>query len=120
MGSETAINQDYLKAKELCSFGYRGAHRLGTVRELLNISLWIPENIATFDVPILLFHGLYDKITTPTGSIKAFNAIKNTDKEIILLPNSEHNLLVENNPDDLTPNFVYVKMLNWIDNHNFV
>ena len=75
--------------------------------------MWIPNNKSNFDVPILLFHGIHDKITTPTCSIIAFNSIINKEKEIILLPNSEHNLLVENNPDDLTTNFVYVKILNW-------
>lgn len=75
MGSETVINQDYIKAKELCPYGYKGSHRLGTIRKLLNVSLWIPNNISNFDVPILLFHGLHDKITTPICSIIAFNYI---------------------------------------------
>lgn len=118
MGNETVINQDYIKAKELCPYGYKGAHRLGTVRELLNVSLWIPENINKLVVPLLLFHGLCDKITTPSGSLKAYDYIQNSDKEIILLPNTEHNLLVGNNPDDLTPNYVYAKITNWINLHN--
>lgn len=117
MSSETVINQDYIKAKELCPYGYIGSHRLCTVRELLNVSLWIPNNITNFNVPLLLFHGLCDKITTLVGSQQTFNSIQNNNKEMIILPNSEHNLLVENNPDDLTPNFIYVKILKWFDTH---
>jgi alpha-beta hydrolase superfamily lysophospholipase len=117
MDSETAINKDYINAKETCEYGYKGAHRLGTVRELLNVSLWIPENINKLTTPVLLFHGLCDKITTPAGSLKAFNCINTDDKEIVLLPNSEHKLLIENNPDDLTPHFVYSRILNWLESH---
>jgi len=115
--SKTSINQDYIKNRNLCSYSYKDSHRLGTVRELLNVSLWISNNISNFNVPILLLHGLNDKITTPSGSIIVFNSIINKKKELVVLPNSEHNLLVNNNPDDLTPNFIYVKILNWIESH---
>lgn len=120
MGSETVINQEFLDAKENCPYGYRGAHRLGTVRELLKISLWLPENVETINYPTIFFHGLHDRITTPSGSIDSFNKIKNKNKELVLFPESEHCLLVPNNYDDLTPNFIYVKILDWIEKNNSI
>ena len=118
MGSEVVINQDFITAKELCPYGYKGLHRLGTVREILKISLWLPDNINTINYPTLFFHGLHDKITTPSGSIQTFQMIDNNNKELILFPESEHCLLVPNNFDDLTPNFIYAKILNWIEKNN--
>jgi acylglycerol lipase len=115
MGIQTAINQDFINAKESCPYNYHSAQRLGTVRELYKISLSIGEQMNKINKPILLFHGLNDKITTPIGSKKAFENIMYTDKELIILPNSEHCLLVPNNSDDLTPNFIYAKIFDWIN-----
>lgn len=117
LGEESVINYDYITAKNKCSFSYKGCHRLATVREIYNTSIWIPENSHKIDKPILLFHGSHDKITTPQGSIKVFNSIKTQDKEIIILPESEHSLLVPDDCYDLTPNFIYSKILNWLQNH---
>lgn len=116
MGIETAINQAFIDAKESCPYNYHSAQRLGTVRELYNVSLTIGEQMDKLDKPILIFHGLKDKITTPHETKKAFENIMYTDKELILLPNSEHCLLVPNNSDDLTPNIIYAKILDWINN----
>ena len=49
--------------------------------------------------------------------LNVFEKIKSTDKEIVILPESEHCLLVPSSHDDLTPNFVYIKILDWLDKH---
>jgi alpha-beta hydrolase superfamily lysophospholipase len=117
MSSETTVNTDFIMAKNLCPYGFRGPHRLCTVRELFKISLWIPDNVHDIKLPLILFHGLRDKITTPSSSINVFEKIKSTDKEIVILPESEHCVLVPNSHDDLTPNFIYIKILDWLERH---
>lgn len=118
LGSETTVNTEFIEAKNSCPYGFRGPLRLCTVRELFQVSLWIPENASQVTIPVLLFHGLRDKITTPNGSMKVFEKIKSVDKEIVILPDSEHCVLVPNSHDDLTPNFVYIKILNWLEKRN--
>jgi len=118
LGSETTTNPDFIEAKNSCPYGFRGPLRLCTVRELYHVSLWIPENAYQVNLPLLLFHGLRDKVTTPNGSMQVFNKISSVDKEIIILPESEHCVLVPNSRDDLTPNFVYIKILDWLEKHN--
>lgn len=117
MSSETTVNADFIIAKNLCPYGFRGPHRLCTVRELFKVSLWIPENVREINIPLILFHGLRDKITTPSGSINVFKKIKSVDKELVILPESEHCILVPSSHDDLTPNFIYIKILDWLDRH---
>lgn len=116
MASESAQNIDYLNARGVCCYSYKGAHRLGTVREILKICNYIQDNNETFNYPLLLFHGINDKITTPGDSVVFFNTIKSLDKELVLLDGSEHNLLIENNFEDLKPNFILAKITNWINN----
>lgn len=109
-------NKEYNIAKELCQYSYKGSQRLSTVRELYLNSLWIVDNADQIDIPILIFHGLNDKITTPNGTQIVFNKIKSIDKELILLDQSEHSLLVPNHKDDLTPNFIIAKSISWLNN----
>lgn len=109
--------KDYINAKKNCIYRYRGAHCLCTLRELYNISLWIPENIKTIDKPVILFHGSGDTITSPADSIKIMDRIYNKNNELILLDTNEHSLLVPKNYDDMIPNFVYGKILEWLENN---
>jgi len=117
MSNENVINEEYKEARNLCPFSYKGSQRLSTVRELYLNCLWLPNNIQNIDIPILIFHGLNDKITTPSGTKTVFEKIKSFDKELILLSQSEHCLLVPNNNDDLTPNFIIAKTVVWLNNH---
>jgi acylglycerol lipase len=118
MSNENVINKEYIEARQSCPFSYKGSQRLSTVRELYFNSLWIQDNAQYIDIPILIFHGLNDKITTPVGTKNVFEKINSYDKELILLPQSEHCLLVPNNNDDLTPNFIIAKTVIWLNNHS--
>ena len=109
-------NKEYNIAKELCQYSYKGTQRLSTVRELYLNSLWIVDNADQIDIPILIFHGVNDKITTPNGTQIVFNKIKSNDKELVLLDQSEHSLLIPNHKDDLTPNFIIAKLISWLNN----
>ncbi len=117
MASENVINKEYINAKILCTYTFKGSQRLSTVRELYLNCLWLPNNSHKITIPILIFHGLKDKITTPNGTISVFEKIKSDDKELVLLSQSEHSLLVANNNDDLTPNFIIAKLVVWLNNH---
>ncbi len=113
--SETTTNNEFIKAKNTCLYSFKGPLRLCTVRELFNVSLEIPEQVDKITIPLILFHGLKDKVTTPIGSKIVFDKIKSTDKELVILSESEHCVLIPKNPDDLTPNYVYAKILSWLE-----
>jgi alpha-beta hydrolase superfamily lysophospholipase len=118
----TSRNKKYTQAKFLSPYTYRGPHNLATIRELYNISMWIPDNCGHIQKPLLLFHGLNDTVTTPSGSINMFYSIgsnyKHKNNELILIENAEHCLLIPNSVDDLTPNYIYNKILSWIEKTN--
>jgi alpha-beta hydrolase superfamily lysophospholipase len=113
--SDSSSNSEYLKIKNMCNQTYKPPYMLCTIREIYNISSWIPNNVADIEIPILIFYGLNDKLI-PFDSVKTtFEKIKFSDKELIILPESEHLILVPNTSDDLTPYFVYIKILNWLN-----
>ncbi len=117
MGKYSPINSLYYFAKSQSKYLYKGLHRLCTIRELYNISLWLPENIHKFNKPFIIFHGLNDKVTTPEGSKHMYKTVNHNDKELILIPDSPHCLLEPHKYDDLLPNYIYVKILEWLDKH---
>lgn len=118
--SETTTNIDYINAKKNCKYNFNDTHYLCTVRELFLFSLWINNNnlIKQIKTPLIIFHGLQDKITTPQGSIKLFSLLKTNKKSIVLLPKSNHCLLIPFSSDDLTPYYIYCKILDWLQQHN--
>lgn len=108
------LNKDYIKAKNENDYFYNGKHRLSTGRELIKISEWIDENAILFDKPILLFHGTKDYVTSTKITQKIFEKIKSTNKELYLLEGCYHILLLDNFKDSMIPEFVMVKVINWI------
>jgi alpha-beta hydrolase superfamily lysophospholipase len=113
--SDSSINLEYMNNKKLCNHTYKPPYMLCTIREIYNISLWIPNNVADIEIPILIFYGLNDKLI-PFDSVKTtFEKIKFSDKELIILPESEHCILIPNTNYDLTPYYVYIKILNWLN-----
>jgi acylglycerol lipase len=108
--------KDYVEAKKKCKYRYKDAHSLCTLSELYNISMWIPNNINNIDIPVILFHGTGDTITSPSDSKKLMDRIYNKKNELILLDTNEHTLLVPKNYDDMIPNMVCGKILEWLEN----
>jgi acylglycerol lipase len=116
MGTENVNNKDYIDARDKCPYGFKGSHRLATAREMYLNSLWTPNNAHLINKPILIFQGEHDKITTPFGTQTVYEKIPQTiNKELVLLPNSEHCLLVQDNADDLTPNYIISKIICWLE-----
>jgi len=117
LSKKTIINEDFIKARSLCKYNYQGTHRLATIRELYKISLWIPENAYMIETPIIIFHGDNDIVTTPNGSINVYNNINIMDKELVIIENGDHSLLLPKDDGDMTSSFIMAKMLKWLDKH---
>ena len=113
---DSSVNTKYLINKMKCNNTYKPPYMLCTMREIYNVSLWISENISKIKIPILIFYGLRDKIIPFDCIKKTFEKIKSSDKELVILPETQHCILVPNTNDDLTPHFVYIKILNWMNN----
>jgi alpha-beta hydrolase superfamily lysophospholipase len=118
LSKKSVYNSDFLKARKICKYNYQDSHRLATVRELYKITLWIPENAHKIDIPIIFFHGEQDTVTTPNGSIDIYNKINIQDKEIVIIDDADHSLLVPKNDSDMIPNFVLMNILKWLENHS--
>lgn len=112
---ETCKNKQYLQAKQLCPYSYRGKMRLNTARECYNTCLWIENNSHLFNSPIFLLHGIDDKITDPKMSIKFFNSIKNNNKKIYLPRNTNHSLFIGIDDNDIHPNLVLDMICKWLN-----
>jgi alpha-beta hydrolase superfamily lysophospholipase len=118
LSKKAVHNNEFLKARKLCKYNYQDTHRLSTVRELYKMTLWIPENAHKIDKPTIIFHGNDDTVTTPNGSIDVYSKINIQDKEIIIIDDADHSLLVPKNDSDMIPNFVLMRMLSWLEEHS--
>jgi caffeoylshikimate esterase len=114
MSKQATENVEYIKAKQNNPYFYKNSHRLCTGRELLEVSDWIEKNSHSFNKPILIFHGKNDHITDPLITQKVFNEISSSNKELYLIENGQHILLLDNNKDSIIPEFIFVKTLIWL------
>jgi len=108
-------NNDFILAKEQNKYTYHGNHRLCTGRELLSISDWIKENGYLLKTPILIFHGLKDCITQPLITKDIFNKISSQNKQLYLLDDAQHCLLIESYKDSLIPEYIITKSIYWLE-----
>lgn len=115
MGAQSTLNQEYIDAKKDNEFFYKKSHRLATCRELVSISEWIETNCHLFNKPILMFHGKEDNITEYSNTIKVFDTIKSSKKELYLLENGYHVLLIDNKNDSFLPEYIMIKAIKWLN-----
>jgi acylglycerol lipase len=115
MSIVSTINQDYINARKNNNLFYKQSHRLCTCRELVKMTEWINDNCHLFDKPILIFHGKKDYITDPKITETFYNNIKSQYKNLFILENSYHILLIDNYKDCLLPEYIFAKTLNWIE-----
>jgi acylglycerol lipase len=111
----STTNKDFLEAKDNNEYTYHGSHRLCTGRELLNISKWIKDNGHLLKIPIIVFHGLKDSITQPTITKELFEKFVIENKEIHLIEEAYHCLLIECCENPTIPNFIIDKIIKWLD-----
>jgi carboxylesterase len=84
-----------------------------SIFEMLKLSKFVRKNIQEVTQPILIIHSQEDDLTS-TKSAKLVNSkISSTDKEMIILKDSYHMVLYDNEKE-----FVYEKALSFLDNHS--
>ena len=86
-----------------------------TLKECHNISNWIKENNKLFYKKLLLIHSVEDDVTCIDESIKFYNNCSSEDKNIFILDNSGHSVLVPKNEYDIIPDSLVSKITNWIN-----
>lgn len=117
LATKTTRNITYQTLNTNCVYNFDAPYPLCTMREIYDISLWIPSNVSELNTPLLIFYGSNDKIISYEGIKTTFNNIKYTDKELVILPNTEHCILVPNE-DDIIPQMVYTKIVDWLNLKN--
>lgn len=113
--SLATLNENYNDLKEKNDYFYKGKHRLSTCRELLFISDWIEKNASLFTIPILIFHGKNDFITSVDDTNKIYEKINSTDKTLHLVENGYHILLIDSINNSFIPEFILIKTLKWLN-----
>lgn len=108
-------NKKYELLSSLNEYKYEGKFRLSTIREIYLNSLYVNANYDKIKVPILAIHNKKDKVTCYKGTNNFINNIPSNDKEIFILEDGNHTLLVPMNDDDYYPKVVISKITNWIN-----
>ena len=80
--------------------------------ELLKLSAFVRKQLKDFNLPILLIHSKDDDITSPKSANVVYNNITSSDKELIILYDSYHMVLYDNEKE-----FVFNKALNFLNTH---
>jgi carboxylesterase len=81
--------------------------------ELLKLSSYVRKHLKEFNVPILLIHSREDDLTSTKSAEVVYNNISSVDKEMIILEDSYHMVLYDNEKQ-----FVFDKALDFITTHN--
>lgn len=119
LGNKTKIKKykylEYQKNYELCEFNIKKNVNLRTLKECHNISNWIKENNKLFYKKLLLIHSVEDDVTCIDESINFYNNCSSEDKNIFILDNSGHSVLVPKNEYDIIPDSLVSKITNWIN-----
>ena len=113
--SISCCNKKYELLSSLNKYKYTGKFMLSTLREIYLNNKWVLENYYKFNIPILAIHSKNDKVTCYKGTINFINNIKSSDKEIFLLDEGNHTLLVPIDDNDYQPIVVMSKITNWIN-----
>jgi len=82
------------------------------IYELLKLSKYVRKHMSEFNSPILLIHSQEDDLTSVKSANVTYNNISSEDKELIILNDSYHMVLYDNEKE-----FVYEKAFNFINSH---
>ena len=80
------------------------------IYELVRLSKVVRKNLNKFSIPILLIHSKEDDLTSVKSAEVVYNNISSTDKEKIILKDSYHMVLYDNEKE-----FVFNKALEFFD-----
>ncbi|RLM77876.1 hypothetical protein C2845_PM12G06390 [Panicum miliaceum] len=92
---------------------YRGAPRVGTMRELARVTEMLRGSLGEVTAPFLAVHGTDDGVTSPEGSRMLYERARSEDKELILYEGMYHSL-IQGEPDE-NRDRVLADMRRWID-----
>lgn len=81
--------------------------------ELLRLSKLVRKNLSKINQPILIVHSEEDDLTSTKGADEVYKEISSEDKEKIILKDSYHMVLYDNEKD-----FVYNKSLEFLNKHS--
>jgi acylglycerol lipase len=112
----TCDNDIYNNHRKLCKYEHNSKIVLSTARECHRAILWINKYSHHFDKPIIAFHSKIDNITCPKKTQFFIDNCISKDKQLILLDESSHRLLIPTNNDDVIPDGILSKITNWINN----
>ncbi len=100
--------------KKLLSIGDVGMNDfpMTGIYELLKLSKYVRANLDKVTAPTLLIHSQEDDLTSVKSAYCAYNGISSKDKDLIILKDSYHMVLYDNEKE-----FVYKKVLEFINNH---
>ena len=82
------------------------------IYELLKLSSFVRKNLYKMSDPIILIHSREDDLTSTKSAYTVYNNISSIDKNLIILENSYHMVLYDNEKD-----FVYNETLKFIEKH---
>ena len=85
---------------------------MSAIYELLKLSKVVRKNLRDINNPILLIHSKEDDLTSVKGANLVYNKISSLDKNLIILEDSYHMVLYDNEKE-----FVYNKCLEFIKSH---
>uniref|UniRef100_A0A6C0J3K6 Serine aminopeptidase S33 domain-containing protein n=1 Tax=viral metagenome TaxID=1070528 RepID=A0A6C0J3K6_9ZZZZ len=88
---------------------------LGILKECHLLCKWIDDNKMNFNKSLLIIHSKLDDITCVEKSKNFYEKCSSPDKEILLVDNSEHCLLVPNSKIDCMPQTLMLKIVNWLN-----
>ena len=108
-------NEEYKSLKRMDTISYKSNQRLTTAFQCLMACEFIKNNSHLFETPLILFHGNNDLVTDYNISHKFFNRISSKDKKFITLDQGYHNLLIQNDDKDETPEIVMQKLKEWLN-----
>ena len=83
------------------------------IYELIKLSRRVINNLNEFEVPILLIHSKEDDLTSTKSAKVVYDNIKSKDKEMIVLSDSYHMILYDNEKE-----FVFNKAFEFLNNHS--
>lgn len=85
---------------------------MSAIYELLKLSRAVRKTLHRVTIPLLLIHSKEDDLTSPKGAKLVYNKATTDDKELIILEDSYHMVLYDNEKE-----FVFAKCLEFMNKH---
>lgn len=110
----TAVSRDseVVQAYDEDPLNYRGKIPVRTLAELVRLSEWLPEALASLRLPILLLHGTADRLVPVRASHLVHDCVSSTDRTLRLYDGLYHEVF--NEPERER---VLADVTGWLEEH---